>query len=160
MKIKTLLLAPALGLLALPLLAWEPATGPSALKRAGELSVALSDKSTAEQTAEKAKRARQAGEPSWVKKGAWKIEEDGHTYYYGVGMVSGVSMPSLRTAAAEAKARAQIASLLGIVRLQRRVTDAGETEVEITTQGEVHAQIVDWYDNGEGSFYALAVEMR
>ena len=146
-------------LLALPLLAWEPSTGKAAEGRAAELEKVLKERPLRELVELKEERARQEGEPAWIKKTAWRIAEGGKTYLFGVGSAHGVKLPSLRFTVAETKARAALVSMTGKTTVERGSAE-GKTRTTTTTEGETSAQPIDWYDAADGTLWALVVEIR
>ena len=149
----------ALSLISSPLLAWNPSTASSVTQRKAELKLALAEKEPAAQVIDKQARARQA-EPDWTRKTAWKIEEGGRTYVYGVGVApAAIHNRAMRVSTAEVRARAAIVGLTGTTTVERDGVDGG---VRTTTrsEGAVSAEAVDWFEAGDGSLYALVVEVR
>jgi hypothetical protein len=59
-----------------------------------------------------------SGAPDWVNMGSGAFDDDGSKMFYGVGVVTGISSPSLSRETAEQRARAEIAR-----QLQTYVTD-------------------------------------
>ena len=71
-------------LIALPALAWEPASPPTVQARIAELEKAWAGKTPDQIAQDKAARARQP-KPAWADKTTWKIELGPLTYYFAVG---------------------------------------------------------------------------
>ena len=71
-------------LVALPALAWEPASPAAVQARIGELQQAWAGKTPEQVAQDKAARSRQK-KPAWVDKSAWKMELGPLTYYFAVG---------------------------------------------------------------------------
>ena len=106
--------------------------------------------------------APQLRKPGWARKIQradkrvhWTQRYDGKLYLFGVGLVQGVDNAELRITAAEDRARASLADGLASP-APTPGPRPGETEkrVERVLLG---SQILDWYLDGEGNMYALAV---
>lgn len=114
------------------------------------------------------------GAPDWVNLGSGAFEDSGEKVFYGVGAVTGISSPSLKTQAADQRARADIARQLdtyvtNLYRDYQRATpetmgrpaveeehvDQGlKSFTQITVRG---VRIIDRWRNPENeTLYALA----
>jgi hypothetical protein len=106
--------------------------------------------------------APQLRKPGWARKikradskVAWSERYGGREYLFGVGLVSGVDNAELRITAAEDRARASLADALASpARTGEPPAAEPEKRVERIVLG---SQILDWYLDGRGDMYALAV---
>jgi hypothetical protein len=142
-------------LAAQPLFAWEVESGQAAAERAGEVVAATPG---AKEAVEFRERASKQAEPGWVKKTAWRVDEDGKHYSFGVGSIGNMRQP-IRFRVAEMRARAAIASLTGKTTVERRERGSG-SGVAVKTAGRVQAMPLDWYEAPDGTVWALVMEVR